>query len=62
MNIAFWVLAANLIIIALLIIVVPIWFRRDVNIDDNEKHNLDIGRQKLAELKIQRDKKNTDSS
>lgn len=55
MTIAFWVLAANLTIVALLIIVVPIWFRRDVNIDDNEQHNLDIGRQKLTELKSQRD-------
>lgn len=51
MTIAFWVLVANLIIIALLIITIPIWFRRNVNLDDNQQHNLAIGRQKLIALK-----------
>lgn len=62
MIIAFWVIATNLIIIALLIIIVPIWFQRNIKLDDNQQHNLAIGRQKLVDLKIQLAQNNISTS
>jgi cytochrome c-type biogenesis protein CcmH len=52
LNIVFWLIAAIMILLALLIVLPPLWRKHDNAIDDDlDQRNIKIARDRLAELK-----------
>ncbi|MEQ1558640.1 MAG: c-type cytochrome biogenesis protein CcmI [Methyloglobulus sp.] len=56
MNVVFWLIAVIMILIALAIILPPVWRERKIRVsDDLDQRNIKIARDRLAELKANRD-------
>lgn len=53
MNIIFWLLVTGLVLVAVLIVAVPLWRKSAKTTGDVEEHNIEIARQRLADLKRQ---------
>ncbi|MGR8930637.1 MAG: c-type cytochrome biogenesis protein CcmI [Gammaproteobacteria bacterium] len=53
MNTVFWIIVASLIILALAILILPLLQNRALDPDDHRQRNIDIARQRLADLKQQ---------
>jgi cytochrome c-type biogenesis protein CcmH len=52
LNIVFWLIAATMVLLALLIVLPPLWRKHDNAIDDDlDRRNIKIARDRLAELK-----------
>jgi cytochrome c-type biogenesis protein CcmH len=52
LNIVFWLIAAAMVLLALLIVLPPLWRKHDNAIDDDlDQRNIKIARDRLAELK-----------
>jgi cytochrome c-type biogenesis protein CcmH len=54
-NILFWLLVSALIVIAVVIIVWPLWRKTELEASDADQRNIRIARQRLADLKAQRE-------
>lgn len=53
LKIEFWLIAAILVIIGLVIVILPLWRKQGVEESDVDQQNIDIARQKLIDLKAQ---------
>ncbi len=55
MNIVFWLIVATLILIALVILVLPLWRKTELaKVENQNQRNINIARDRLAELKANR--------
>lgn len=53
MNTLFWIIVAAMLLSALAILLLPLWKNQTLDADDHSQRNIDIARQRLAELKQQ---------
>lgn len=53
MNTLFWIIVAGLLLLALAIVLLPLWKNRPLDAVDHSRRNIAIARQRLAELKQQ---------
>ncbi len=53
MNTLFWIIVAAMLLLALAILLLPIWKNQTLDADDHSQRNIAIARQRLAELKQQ---------